>query len=155
MIDSSCHRVHARNLVPKVTFVKTQKGISDNVTIGSMSDENRTEFAQRLNEALDDAGFPSKGAGRQVSVGKRFGVSQKAARKWLEGEGIPKTSRLMEIATELRIHFEWLLSGRGPKRTEPEDDKHHSSDAATDSRLEYLLLYASPRSREALKRIAQ
>ena len=46
-----------------------------------------------------------------------FGVSQKGARKWLEGEAIPATARLGGIATKLSVNFEWLMSGTGPQST--------------------------------------
>ena len=71
----------------------------------------KEQFAQRLNEALDRYGAPPKGKGRQLWVGKRFNVSQKAARKWLEGEGFPKTERILQIARKLCASENWLLNG--------------------------------------------
>ena len=62
---------------------------------------------------MDRAGVPPKGKGRQVIVGKMFGVSQKGARKWLEGEAIPDTKRIPEIAKKLGVRGEWLLTGMG------------------------------------------
>ena len=76
----------------------------------------KEEFSRRLNKALDLAGIPPKGRGRQVAVAKMFGVSQKGARKWLEGESIPDTKRLPEIARRLNVRGEWLLTGQGPMR---------------------------------------
>lgn len=73
-------------------------------------------FADRLNEALDEFGVPSKFEGRQVIVGRMFGVTQKGARKWLEGEGLPTLEKSIQIAKHLGVHVEWLLTGRGPKR---------------------------------------
>jgi SOS-response transcriptional repressor LexA len=81
----------------------------------------RAAFAERLNEALDDAGVPPKGHGRQGLVGKMFGMSQKGARKWLEGESLPDTRRIPQIAERLGVRGEWLLTGLGPKRL---DDAH-------------------------------
>ncbi|WP_422460284.1 MULTISPECIES: helix-turn-helix domain-containing protein [unclassified Endozoicomonas] len=74
--------------------------------------DERSEFSRRLNEALDNIGFPAKGKGRQMELGKLFGISQHAARKWLEGEAIPHTKRLPDIADKLKVNAEWLLSGR-------------------------------------------
>ena len=74
----------------------------------------KRKFSDRLNQALDRAGFPSKGDGRQNAVGKEFKVTQKGARKWLEGEGIPHTKRLPAIAARLQVTVEWLLTGDGP-----------------------------------------
>lgn len=76
------------------------------------------KFAERLNEALDDAGVQGKGRGRQVAVAQMFGVSQAAARKWLEAEGMPDTKRIPEMARRLGVMSEWLLSGRLPKKPE-------------------------------------
>lgn len=73
-------------------------------------------FSKRLNLALDLAGYPVKGAGRQVHLAKAFNVSQKGARKWVEGEAIPATNRLIVIASDLGVNVEWLLSGHGSMR---------------------------------------
>lgn len=81
-----------------------------------VTDEIRLAFAERLNEALDDIGVPPKGEGRQAAVGKRYGVSQHGARKWIEGEAMPELTRAIEIALDLGVTTEWLLSGRGEKR---------------------------------------
>ncbi len=75
----------------------------------------KSAFSARLNELLDEAGVPNKFEGRQVVVGKMFGVTQKGARKWLEGEGLPTLEKCIEIAERFGVHTEWLLSGRGPK----------------------------------------
>lgn len=75
-------------------------------------------FAARLNEALDDKRVPPKGQGRQQAVGRIFGVSQKAARKWLEGEGRPKGERAAEIAVRLGVSYDWLMTGKGNKHPE-------------------------------------
>lgn len=81
----------------------------------SMEHDPKRAFSNRLNEALDDAGFPPKGEGRQNAVAKAFRVSQVAARKWLEGESIPNTKRLAEMAERVGTTVEWLLSGHGRK----------------------------------------
>ena len=73
----------------------------------------RVAFARRLNQALDANGYPLKGQGRQTAVAKRFDVSQKGARKWLEAESIPEMKRLPAIASVLGVTVEWLLSGQG------------------------------------------
>ena len=81
-----------------------------------VTDDEKQAFAARLNEALNDIRFPAKGAGRQGGLGAKMGVSQKGARKWLEGESIPETSRMFELARWLGVNFEWLATGRGDKR---------------------------------------
>lgn len=80
-----------------------------------MQQGTKQEFAERLNELLDDAGVPRKFDGRQGTLGKMFNVSQKGARKWLEGEGLPKLETCIEIAKRFGVYTEWLMSGRGEK----------------------------------------
>lgn len=46
-------------------------------------------------------------------------MTQKAVRKWVEGEGLPETVRLMQIARDFGCHFEWLATGRGPRDIGP------------------------------------
>lgn len=77
-------------------------------TIGN---DERRAFAKRLNLALELAGAPRKGGGRQVVTAQWFDVSQAAARKWLEGESMPSTKRLPDIARRLSVSVEWLLRG--------------------------------------------
>lgn len=80
-----------------------------------LADNNeKTAFSSRLNHALDINGIPAKGKGRQVTVGKMFNVSQKAANKWLEGISLPGTMRIAVIAKKLSINVEWLTYGTGP-----------------------------------------
>lgn len=81
--------------------------------------EERQAFSKRLNHALDLFGVPPKGKGRQVQVGKLFGVSQKAASKWLEGLSLPDTMRIAVIAEKLKVNVEWLTYGSGPINVEP------------------------------------
>lgn len=81
--------------------------------------EDRLAFSKRLDHALDLFGIPPKGKGRQVQVGKLFGVSQKAASKWLEGLSLPDTMRIAVIAEKLKVNVEWLTYGSGPINIEP------------------------------------
>lgn len=67
-------------------------------------------FSRRFNEALDLAGVPPKNKGRQKIVAKMFGVKGPAAYKWLNGKGMPKTERLADIAKELNVTADQLLS---------------------------------------------
>ena len=77
--------------------------------------DEKTEFAKRLNDLCDAARIPPKGKNRQAIVGKIFGVSQKAARNWLEGEGLPHGDRIIRMAKHFGASIEWLWTGRGPK----------------------------------------
>ena len=73
-------------------------------------------FANRLNEICDDMGIPPKGKNRQAEFAKLMHVSQKGARKWLEGEGMPTMHRCIQIAIWAGVAVEWLITGRGEKR---------------------------------------
>lgn len=59
---------------------------------------------------------PPKHHARQIVVAKQFGVTPNGARKWLEGESTPGYERCVEIALWADVRFEWLMTGRGPKR---------------------------------------
>lgn len=107
---------HPAIIEPLVTFTQELIVPLSKSTFGSMNQGIKQEFAVRLNAALDDAGVVQKFAGRQVEVGKMFGVSQKGARKWLEGDGLPTLEKCVEIATRLDVTLEWLMTGRGPRR---------------------------------------
>lgn len=85
--------------------------ILDNV----VNEREKIEFADRLNTICDERGIPPKGQARQVTLAKILQVSQKGARKWLEGEGFPSTARAIEIARWGRVSYEWLMTGRGNK----------------------------------------
>jgi phage repressor protein C with HTH and peptisase S24 domain len=44
-----------------------------------------------------------------------LGVSHRVAKKWLEGEEFPPTSKMVKIATKLNVRSNWLFSGQGEK----------------------------------------
>lgn len=74
------------------------------------------EFSHRLNALCEEKGMAYWG--RQVALGKLFGVSQKGARKWLEAESWPRMETLIKIAAWADVSIDWLISGRGEKRKE-------------------------------------
>lgn len=73
------------------------------------------EFAKRLHEACDDAQIP-RDRGRAKRVGALVDVGYKGAGKWLSAQGMPDMGHLANLAVELKVGFEWLGTGRGPKR---------------------------------------
>ena len=77
--------------------------------------ELRAAFAARLSEVCDDLGLPTE-RGRQTELGKRFGVTPKAARKWLNGDGFPELETAIRICNDAGVNVTWLLQGIGPKR---------------------------------------
>lgn len=125
---------HEQRLEPFVTFWQEPLVTATAGRIRGMRNDKekaKASFARRLNEACDDAEIPAKGAGRQIAVAKLAGVSQKGARKWLEGEAIPATSRISTLAKKLNVNADWLLFEHGEKRSEP---KINSPQAVTLSR---------------------
>jgi transcriptional regulator with XRE-family HTH domain len=80
-----------------------------------MSVEARRAFAARLHEVCDLLDIP-EGHGRQAQLGRRLGVSPKAARKWLTGAGWPEMDTAVRIAEMAEVELAWLLQGHGPMR---------------------------------------
>lgn len=90
---------------------------------------DKQAFAQRFNEALDTAGFPAKGHGRQAAVAEFFKRSGRAVQRWLVGDGMPDASEWQTMADRLNVRVEWLFFGLGPRteaavvaETAPTDD---------------------------------
>lgn len=103
----------------------------------------KQKFADRLNEALDDAGVPLKGMGRQSTLVRMLGVSHRLAKKWLDGEEFPPTSKMVKLATELQVRSNWLFSGQGEKKPdltpaldEDEAEVHRHADAMSQEAFE-------------------
>ena len=109
-------RVHGdkyRTIGSKIaSAVRTEKSA---VVSHDANMDKKQLFSNRLNSALDAIGYPAKGSGRQVQLAKDLDVSQKGARKWLEGEAIAAMEHAIELAVLCHVYTEWLLSGRGPR----------------------------------------
>lgn len=71
-------------------------------------------FATNFNAALDASGYPQLHFGRQVEVGKTFGISTSAARKWVMGDCLPDHNNLIMIADTLKVSLDTLF-GRSPR----------------------------------------
>lgn len=78
-------------------------------------ESDKDKFAKRLNEVCDDLQIPPKGKARQTTLARMFKVSQESARKWTEGESIPKYETILAMSEYFRVHSEWLFAGRGQK----------------------------------------
>jgi transcriptional regulator with XRE-family HTH domain len=83
--------------------------------------DTKQAFAYRLGLALDAAGYPRLGAGRETALAKATGKSQPGVRKWLLGEALPNMTSGIELAKLLNVRFEWLMTGRGMMNLEPEE----------------------------------
>ncbi len=80
--------------------------------------EVRRHFARRLNHALDLYGIAPKHHGRSIEVAKMFGLTQRNAARWINGEVYPPKSRRQEIADRLKVSHDWLSFNRGETRVE-------------------------------------
>ena|SRR5688572_32793148 len=109
-------------------------------------------FARRLNQALDHAGF-IKGRGRTTALAGHYEVSRETSRKWLGGHALPELERLMELATQTGVCFEWLVTGRGPMVVEDLSVRETAPfpyASAEQRKLLDLLNKLSPKRRRAL-----
>lgn len=91
------------------------------VSTTSAADKKRLEFAERLRDICEDMQLVERG--RQTRLGKMFGVSQQAARKWLDGLTYPEMDTIVAIADWAGVNVNWLLQGVGPKRGNRVDAK--------------------------------
>lgn len=78
-------------------------------------DNENAAFSQRLNDLLDARGFAAKNYGRQKELAKKYDLVQQSVGKWLNGDGMPKTTQMMAIARDFGCNFEWLALGTGPR----------------------------------------
>lgn len=77
-----------------------------------MTSKAHSDFAARLNTALDHAKVP-EGRGRRVYLSKLVGKTGEAARKWLAGETLPTMATAADLAEKLGVNVVWLLTGNG------------------------------------------
>jgi SOS-response transcriptional repressor LexA len=84
------------------------------------TDEHKQVYAKRFNLALDLYGVPQKNQGRSLIVAEMFGLTQRGAARWVNGEVLPPKARRREIATRFQVNFDWLEFGHGEPKTKPE-----------------------------------
>lgn len=51
----------------------------------------------------------------QQAVASQYGMTQPAVGEYVKG-GVPRMAKATEIARDLRVCVEWLLTGRGPRK---------------------------------------
>lgn len=73
----------------------------------------RTRFAERLNDALDNIKFPKLGDGRQSRLSELLEVPAQDVGHWLKGDSFPRTSALVKLSELTKVRSNWLLSGQG------------------------------------------
>ena len=84
------------------------------------------DFARRLHQALDFSGF-AQGRARTGALALHYGVSRETARKWLGGLALPELERMLELAVQQRVSFEWLATGRGTLEGKGLSVREHAS----------------------------
>lgn len=76
-------------------------------------DRIRQAFATRFRKALTELGYMPN---EQQVMRRIFGVSGQAVRKWAEGEALPTSSRIPQVAAILGVRRAWLQDGEEPMR---------------------------------------
>ena len=78
-----------------------------------MSRKAHDGFTERFKQALDEAGLAAMS---RKQLGRIFGVTGQAIKKWLEGESIPSAERAPLVAKKLDVRRAWLLDNELPMR---------------------------------------
>lgn len=96
----------------------------------------------------------------QLALAARLGVHRSAVAQWEQADGTtPSLANLQALATELRVSFEWLATGRGPVRPAADPTPAVVLDEYAKDLLESRLLVAfraiAPRGREAVVRMLE
>lgn len=91
-----------------------------------LSETSRTQFRDRLAEALQNAGVPLS----PTAVAREYNlrsdganVSTHAVRKWLVGEAYPTQERLLNLAKWLAVSPQWLRFGDGANDREQSTER--------------------------------
>ena len=82
---------------------------SDN---SGMSPE-RQQFIDRLTDVVTLLKYPEHG--RQTQIALRYKIKQPSVRKWFTGESMPSYEIALDLCKRALVHYEWLMTGRGPK----------------------------------------
>ncbi|MFK3973741.1 XRE family transcriptional regulator [Pseudomonas sp. NPDC087358] len=74
-----------------------------------LTNSDESTFADRLRHAMKQAGFDGYGSTAELS--RKLEVTPKAVAKWLHGESMPSSHRLIPLAALLNVDAKWLLWG--------------------------------------------
>ncbi|SHF30993.1 S24 family peptidase [Vibrio gazogenes] len=96
-----------------------------------MTNHNVLTFAQRLNTICDEQGIPVRGRARYLQENLPYRLSLTGIRKWLIGEAIPETSKLINIAELLGTTVECLLGSRDTLAIKKPEMSYQSSSVIT------------------------
>ncbi|ERL54977.1 LexA family protein [Psychrobacter aquaticus] len=86
------------------------------------SDDAKTAFAKRLNDALTEKGYPQRGSAQRLKREAGFDISDRAINKWLKAETLPDHHNIELLAKFLGVNFNWLAAGQGEKTFKPSRD---------------------------------
>jgi hypothetical protein len=87
--------------------------------------KERLEFAKRFSEVAEQLGY--KGHGRQTSMATYYHKAQPSVKKWFDGDSQPDYEICVDLCRRARVHYEWLMTGRGPKAIETIDERETST----------------------------
>lgn len=82
------------------------------------TNNEKTEFTERLQLACLEAGVAGRGLGKRITNAlseQGIKVSGPAVWKWLNAESIPDSSNILALSKWLGVRPEWLEYGRGSK----------------------------------------
>ena len=80
-----------------------------------------SEFSERLNRIWKEC---SDAPTNQTQLAKWLGFAQPTVNDWINGKGMPGIENAIKIAEKFNVCVEWLITGKGLKRT---TDKQPSS----------------------------
>lgn len=78
--------------------------------------DDKLEFAQRLHDAMQRAGYKPRPAVLEREFNTRYwgeSVTVQAVRRWLRGEAIPSQDKLQTLAESLKVEPQILRFGEG------------------------------------------
>lgn len=105
----------------------------------------RSDFAQRLRDAMRQAGYEPRPVVLEREFNTRFwgpSVTLQAVRRWLRGEALPTQDKLQVLAEWLRLAPEELRYGERVRQSVRESRKRWNSDLGHQER-EVLDVYLS------------
>lgn len=82
--------------------------------------DEKTEFGQRLRDAMSKAGYPLRPVVLEREFNTRYwgqSVTLQAVRRWLRGEAIPSQDKLKVLADWLKVEPEVLRFGEGVRQS--------------------------------------
>ena len=68
-------------------------------------------FSVRLIQACKEIGWKERGLAARISEALGGAVSITAARKWVNGDGLPDIDNMIELSDTLAVSIDWLLKG--------------------------------------------